>query len=68
LYFSTIIYETNQFELPFSRQEFADLIGVSRESATRVLIKFKSEGIIALKGRSITIVNMDLLEQISQTG
>ena len=68
LYFSKIIYETNQFELPFSRQEFADLIGVSRESATRVLIKFKSEGIIALKGRSITIVNPEILEQISQTG
>jgi CRP/FNR family transcriptional regulator len=54
--------------LPFSRQELADLIGVSRESATRVLIKFKSEGIIDLKGRSIKIVNMDLLEQISQKG
>jgi len=68
LYFSRIIYETTQFELPFPRQEFADLIGVSRESATRVLIKFKSEGIIDLKGRSITIVNVDLLEQISQNG
>jgi len=68
LYFSKIIYETNQFELPFSRQEFADLIGVSRESATRVLIKFKSEGIIDLKDRSITVKNLDLLEQISQKG
>ena len=68
LYFSKIIYETNQFELPFSRQEFADLIGVSRESATRVLIKFKSEGIIDLNDRSITIKNLELLEQISQKG
>jgi len=68
LYFSKIIYEANQFELPFSRQEFADLIGVSRESATRVLMKFRSEGIISLKGRSITVKNMDLLEQISQKG
>jgi CRP-like cAMP-binding protein len=68
LYFSKIIYESNQFELPFSRQEFADLIEVSRESAIRVLLKFKSEGIIDLKGRSISIQNMDLLEQISQKG
>ena len=68
LYFSKIIYEANQFELPFSRQEFADLIGVSRENATRVLMKFRSEGIISLKGRSITVKNMDLLEQISQKG
>jgi CRP-like cAMP-binding protein len=68
LYFSKIIYEANQFELPFSRQEFADLIGVSRESATRVLLKFKAEGIIDLKGRAIIVLKMDLLEQISQTG
>jgi CRP-like cAMP-binding protein len=68
LYFSKIIYEANQFELPFSRQELADLIGVSRESATRVLLKFKSEGIIDLKGRSIIVKKLDLLEQISQKG
>lgn len=68
LYFSKIIYEANQFELPFSRQELADLIGVSRESATRVLLKFKSEGIIDLKGRLITVKKLDLLEQISQKG
>lgn len=68
LYFSKIIYETNSFDLPFSRQELADLIGVSRESATRVLLKFKAEGIIDLKGRSIEVMKMDLLEQISQTG
>ena len=68
LYFSKIIYEAGKFSLPISRQELADLIGVSRESATRVLLKFKAEGIISLKGRCITIVNMDLLEQISRKG
>jgi CRP-like cAMP-binding protein len=68
LYFAKYIYEGSRFDLPFSRQEFADLIGVSRESATRVLIKFKAEGIIGIKGRSIVIQNMELLEQISQRG
>ncbi|MCX6245616.1 MAG: Crp/Fnr family transcriptional regulator [Bacteroidetes bacterium] len=68
LYFAKIIYESQKFDLPFSRQEFADLIGVSRESATRVLIKFKAEGIIGLKGRTISIEKMELLEQISQRG
>jgi CRP-like cAMP-binding protein len=68
LYFSKVIYENDAFDLPLSRQEFADLINVSRESATRVLIRFKSEGIIDLKGRSIIIRNMDLLEKISEKG
>jgi CRP-like cAMP-binding protein len=68
LYFARIIYEENEFTLPFSRKEFADLIGVSRESATRVLTKFKDEGIISINGRCIEIKKMELLEQISKMG
>lgn len=68
LYFAKIVFESNSYELPFSRQEFADLIGLSRESATRVLSKFKDEGIILIKGKSITINNLELLEQISLKG
>ena len=68
LYFSKIIYENDAFEVPFTRQEFADLIGISRESATRVLTKLKEEGILRLDGRSIEIVNPLLLQQISKNG
>ncbi|MCX6270273.1 MAG: Crp/Fnr family transcriptional regulator [Bacteroidetes bacterium] len=68
LYFSGIVFENDRFDLPFSQREFADLIGLSRESTTRVLIKFKNEGIISIKGKSITINNPDLLEQISLKG
>jgi CRP-like cAMP-binding protein len=68
LYFARIIYESNEFDLPFSRKEFADLIGVSRESASRVLTKFKDEGIISINGRFIEIKKMELLEQISKKG
>lgn len=68
LYFAQIVFESPTFELPFSRREFADLIGLSRESATRVLIKFKDEGIISLDGKNITINDRDLLEQISMKG
>jgi len=68
LYFSTIIYESKEFYLPFTRQEFADLIGISRESATRVLMKLHEDGIIFLKDRSIRIDNLPLLQQISKNG
>lgn len=68
LYFSKIIYEANEFTLPFTRKEFADLIGVSRESGTRALIKFKEEGIININGRFLEIKKMELLEQISKKG
>ena len=68
LYFAKIIYENTEFDIPFTRQEFADLIGISRESATRVLTKFKEDGILDLDGRFIKIVNLELLEQISKNG
>lgn len=68
IYFSTIIYESALFEVPFTRQEFADLIGISRESATRVLTKFREEGILRLEGRTIEVTNPELLRQISKNG
>ncbi|MEI7980127.1 MAG: Crp/Fnr family transcriptional regulator [Bacteroidota bacterium] len=68
LYFHKIIYENPAFEIPFSRQEFADLIGLSRESATRALTKFKDEGILSIDGRRIGILNLDLLIQINKHG
>jgi CRP-like cAMP-binding protein len=68
LYFSTIIYESKSFEIPFSRREFADLIGIARESATRVLTKFVEDGLLTLKGRSIKILNLPMLQQISKNG
>lgn len=68
LYFSKFIYESTEFEIPFTRQEFADLIGMARESTTRVLIKFKEEGILDLEGRLIRIRKPELLQQISKIG
>jgi CRP-like cAMP-binding protein len=68
IYFSKIIYENESFEIPFTRQEFADLIGISRESATRVLTKFREDGILQLEGRTIDITKPELLQQISKNG
>ena len=68
LYFSRIIFEQDSFELPFTRQEFADLIGVSRESATRVLLKFHEEGLLCIEGRMIRIEKPEMLEKISRNG
>jgi CRP-like cAMP-binding protein len=68
IYFSQIIYENLEFEIPFSRQELADLIGISRESATRVLLKLKEDGIVTLDDRYVKIINLDILQQISRNG
>ena len=68
LYFSNVIYESNEFELPITQLELAALIGATRESITRMFTKFKNEGIIELQNRRIVIVKVDLLENISKIG
>ena len=68
LYFSRIIYENMEFEIPFTRQELADLIGISRESATRVLLKLKEDGILSVEDRLVKIKDPELLQQISRNG
>ena len=68
LYFSKIIYESPEFELPFTRQELADLIGISRESATRVLLKLREDGIVGVDDRFISVSNIGMLQQISRNG
>lgn len=68
LYFSKIIYESEKFEIPLTRQELADLIGISRENTIRGLAKFHEDNIITIQGRSIRINNLPLLLQISKNG
>lgn len=43
-------------DLPLSRQEMADMMGVSRETATRELSRFAKTGLIEVDGRRITIL------------
>lgn len=67
-YFAEEIYLSNTFNLPLSRQELADLTGVTRESISRILHKFNDENIIQIKGRKISIKNKMALKNISEKG
>lgn len=62
------IYGKNPFELTISRQDLADLSGMSKESAIRILKEFKDEGILSLQGNTMEILNIRQLRQISETG
>jgi len=68
LYLAEKIYENYRFPLQLTRQEIADLIGVSRENLTRVLSKFKEDGIIDVSRDFIEILNSDILRTISKNG
>jgi CRP/FNR family transcriptional regulator, polysaccharide utilization system transcription regulator len=68
LFFANKIYDTYSFDLPVSRQEIADLTGITRESASRILTEFHNEKIIDLQNRHFTILNDKLLREISEKG
>ncbi|WHY00643.1 Crp/Fnr family transcriptional regulator [Neobacillus sp. DY30] len=45
-------------EIPLTIQEFATIVGTTRESVSRVFSKLKKEGIIEMKSRKIIILDM----------
>lgn len=68
LYLADKIYENTKFDLQLNRQELANLVGISRENLTRVLTKFKDDGIINVSSSHIEIMKHDLLVTISKNG
>jgi CRP/FNR family transcriptional regulator len=68
IYLSESVYETNPFTTTLSRQDLADMSGMSKESAIRILKEFKDEGIVEIEGNNFHILNRDNLYKISHTG
>ncbi len=54
-------------DIPLTRQEIAEMMGVSRETAIRELSKFKRAGTIKLEGKQIFIKDPKKLKQWSRT-
>jgi CRP-like cAMP-binding protein len=68
LYFTNEIYNSRVFDLPVSRKEIADYIGMSTANVIRTLSDFKKEGIIRIFGKTIEVVDLQRLEVISRRG
>ncbi len=68
LYFSDSIFKTDEFELPVSRKEIAEYIGMSTENVIRTLSEFRQDGIIKIYGKTIEISDKQSLEMISRHG
>jgi len=68
LYFTKEIYNTRVFDIPVSRKEIADYIGMSTANVIRTLSDFKREGIIKIYGKTIEVVDLAKLEILSKRG
>ncbi len=68
LYFSGIIFKKDEFDIPLSRRELAELAGTTKESFIRTLTEFKNDRIIELEGTKIRIRSKDIVETLSKLG
>ena len=68
LYFSGYIYNNTEFELPVSRREIAEYIGMTTENVIRTLSEFRKDKIIKIFGKDILIVDIKRLKNISEFG
>jgi CRP/FNR family transcriptional regulator len=66
--FSFNIYKSHIYELPVSRKEIAELIGMTTENVIRILSEFRKEKIIKINGKEIEIVDFERLKMISDRG
>ena len=68
IFFSKHIYKSASFSLPISRKEVAELIDMSTENVIRVLSEFRRDKLIQIKGKTIEILDINLLERIYEFG
>jgi len=68
LFFSREVYHSNDFTLPLSRQELADLVSSTKESISRTLTEFKNDRLIDIDDRKVILKSIDLLEILSRMG
>lgn len=62
------IYKETKFELAISRNDLADLTGLSPESVIRIFKEFKEEKLIEVNGKSVEILDTAALQRISSYG
>ena len=68
IYFSEDIYSSLEFDLPLTRKEMAEYVGMTTENVIRTLSEFRKDGILKIYGKTIHIVNMESLRAIADFG
>ena len=65
---SRMVFKQNEFELPLSRKDLAELSGMSAETVIRMIKKFTEDGLIEMNGKSFKVLDYDRLISISEKG
>lgn len=62
------VFKENEFDLPLSRRDLAELCGMSSETVIRMLNKFNSEELIKIENKRLKVIDYERLTQISEKG
>jgi CRP/FNR family transcriptional regulator len=68
IYFAEEVYMSEEYDLPLTRKEMAEFVGMTTENVIRTLSEFRKDGILKIYGKTIQIANMDSLKSISEFG
>ncbi len=68
LFLADNIYRKNTFRMPVTRREIGELISMTTENTIRTFSEFKKDGLIAMDGKVLTILDYDRLKNVNKTG
>lgn len=68
LFFAENIYNSNVFDLPISRKEIAELIDMTTENVIRILSEFRKDKMLSINGKTIEILNPEMMKKICMVG
>ena len=68
IYFADEVYHSPEFDLPLSRKEMAEYVGMTTENVIRTLSEFRQDEILKIYGKTIQIINLDRLKSIAEFG
>jgi len=62
------VFQALRFSMFLSKQDLADLSGMAKDSAVKILRDFQNAGIIRLSESEVEILDPEALNRISRTG
>lgn len=68
LHLSNDVFFTDEFELPFTRKDFAELTGMSTENVIRILKELNNDRILSIDNKKVKILANELLHKLSEFG
>ena len=68
LFLTKEVYKNNEFNMPISRKEIAELINMTTENVIRILSEFRKDNIIDIDGKTIKVLDPNLLQKICEAG